>query len=675
MVLADQVKTEIQSLASQLPKGYELRLEVDDTEQLNEELQKIYLRSSLSFSILLVFILLTKRNGRYLIALFMGLIVNLCITAIVIYGLGVELHLYSIAGLTISFGLIVDNAIVMMDHMHKFKNRKVFLALMAASLTTILALLMVMLLPEEDRLTLTDFSIIVAINLGVSLFIALFFTPAIYQVLFGRQIPSSKPANHFKRLRRYVRLTRGYITSIGFIVRYRKAFLVVLILGFGLPVFKMPLTWEGQEWYNKTIGSDTYQDEIRPITDKIFGGALRKFVNEVYEGYAFRSIERTRLMVTARLPFGTTLDDTNYAILTIEGYLSTVEGIDKYVSSVTGRSGRIEITFLPEYNDSALPYQLKGRLQARALDLTGVRWSVTGVGRGFGVGGENTDRPNYRIRMKGYNYDELERQANILAKMLVDKNNRVQEVKTNEQIGYGRERTSEYVLAFDPSLMARSGYSRGEVLQTLNDLAPSNRSGSSANFKGEQLPIVINANTSDQFSKWDLMQEPLAIDSTKRIKIKDYAGLVFEETANELHKEDRQYLRILAFDYLGSGRFGSKYLEASLDTMASILPVGYTAKASSYYFGSMRAQRQYGLLGFLILGVFFICAILFENLRQPFYIIATIPISFIGLFLIFALLDFRFDQGGYAAFVLLGGLVVNAAIFVVNDLNNARCKH
>ena len=238
LVLADQVKTEIQSLASQLPKGYELRLEVDDTEQLNEELQKIYLRSSLSFSILLVFILLTKRNGRYLIALFMGLIVNLCITAIVIYGLGVELHLYSIAGLTISFGLIVDNAIVMMDHMHKFKNRKVFLALMAASLTTILALLMVMLLPEEDRLTLTDFSIIVAINLGVSLFIALFFTPAIYQVLFGRQIPSSKPANHFKRLRRYVRLTRGYITSIGFIVRYRKAFLVVLILGFGLLCLK-----------------------------------------------------------------------------------------------------------------------------------------------------------------------------------------------------------------------------------------------------------------------------------------------------------------------------------------------------------------------------------------------------------------------------------------------------
>ena len=52
------------------------------------------------------------------------------------------------------------------------------------------------------------------------------------------------------------------------------------------------------------------------------------------------------------------------------------------------------------------------------------------------------------------------------------------------------------------------------------------------------------------------------------------------------------------------------------------------------------------------------------------YIIAIIPISFIGLFLIFSLFDFYFDQGGYAAFVMLGGLAVNAGIFIVNDLNN-----
>ena len=72
----------------------------------------------------------------------------------------------------------------------------------------------------------------------------------------------------------------------------------------------------------------------------------------------------------------------------------------------------------------------------------------------------------------------------------------------------------------------------------------------------------------------------------------------------------------------------------------------------------------------LVVGIFFICSVLFENLKQPFFIIIIIPFSVIGLFLIFSLFDFYFDQGGYAAFVMLGGLAVNAAIFIVNDLNN-----
>jgi multidrug efflux pump subunit AcrB len=65
---------------------------------------------------------------------------------------------------------------------------------------------------------------------------------------------------------------------------------------------------------------------------------------------------------------------------------------------------------------------------------------------------------------------------------------------------------------------------------------------------------------------------------------------------------------------------------------------------------------------------------LFENLKEPFFIISMIPLSFIGLFLTFAWGGFYFDQGGYAAFVMLGGLVTNAAIFIVNDFNNLRKK-
>ena len=61
------------------------------------------------------------------------------------------------------------------------------------------------------------------------------------------------------------------------------------------------------------------------------------------------------------------------------------------------------------------------------------------------------------------------------------------------------------------------------------------------------------------------------------------------------------------------------------------------------------------------------CAIIFESLLLPLVIIMMIPVSFIGVFLIFGLTEFRFDQGGFAAFVLLCGIVVNAGIYLITE--------
>lgn len=675
VLLADDVKQSISKLDGSLPEGVEIILENDDTEFLAKEMDKIYMRTGLSVLILVVFIFLINRNPKYLFTLFLGIVVNLCLTVIVVYALKVELHMYSIAGVTISFGLIVDNAIVMLDHMHRKKNAKIFLALLAASMTTIMALLLVLLLPEEERRDLTDFSIVVAINLAVSLLIALFFTPALYTLLFKGEMSKSR-AQGFQKLRRKVRWFKGYAKSIGFVVKYRKAFIVLVILGFGLPVFKLPVQWEGQNWYNKTIGSDKYQDDIRPVTDKVLGGALRKFVNEVYSGFRYGSPQQTRLNVNARLPFGTTLEDANFVISKVEEYLVGIEGIDKYITNVSRGYASTQITFKPEYENSALPYQLKGRLQARSIDLTGVAWAINGVGQGFNAGGERGETPSLGLRMKGYNFDELERQAEILASKL-EEHMRVEKVNTNAQVSWRSQRTSEYVLDFDIDRLATAGINRGDVLSMLADLTepkPGNASAS-ANYKNEILPVYVKASNAEAFSKYDLTEQALPLDTGRFIKLKDYASLTFEQTANEIHKEDRQYIRALSYDYNGSYKFAQRHRDEKVEEMNAQIPVGYLVEVRGRGFSFAKEKRQYGLLLVLIIGIFFICSILFENLKQPFHIIVTIPISFIGLFLIFSLFDFPMDNGGYAAFILLGGLVVNASIFIVNDFNNSPLKN
>ncbi|WP_035455037.1 efflux RND transporter permease subunit [Algoriphagus terrigena] len=671
VLLAKSLKASVESAKIDLPPGFEIRLENDDTEFLEKELSKIYQRSGLSILILIAFIFLINRNWKYLSILFLGILINLSLTAMILYFLKIDIHLYSIAGLTISFGLVVDNAIVMVDHLHKHRNRKVFLALLAASLTTVAALLMVLLLPEEDRKNLTEFSIVVSVMLGVSLLVALFFTPAFYELLFKESARKGRKLT-FSQLRKRASWMNHYETGISLTARYRKSFLFLILLLFGTPIFFLPAKWEGQEWYNKTVGNTFYQEEIRPYVDKALGGTLRMFVRGVYEKSVYREPEKTRLYVSARLPFGNTLQQMDFIMREFEEYLKGVKGIDQFVTYVmSGQQAQITITFDEAHENGALPYQLKGRLSVKSTDWSGAQWNIFGVGQGFYTGGGSDQIPSFRVEMKGYNFDELERQAEVLAEKL-KKHKRVPEVNTNERASYSEQKTQEYVLRLDQNQIALGGTNQFEVLTTLQDLSKPQMNSAYLTLADKNYGLLIREKHAEAFSKFDLEQKGLISGEDRIMKISDFGSLNLETTTNALHKEDRQYIRVVSFEYMGSAKFGNEYLEEVLKEMKAQMPIGYEAKKQEWTWGTEQAKRQYALLGLLIVGIFFICTILFENFRQPFYIIFLIPISFIGLFLTFAVGGFNFDRGGFAAFVMLGGLAVNAGIFILNDLNNLR---
>src|SRR5690606_24270130 len=291
------------------------------------------------------------------------------------------------------------------------------------------------------------------------------------------------------------------------------------------------------------------------------------------------------------------------------------------------------------------------------------------VGQGFYTGGSSDQIPSFRVEMKGYNFDELERQADVLAEKL-KKHKRIPEVNTNERASYSEQKTQEYVLRLDQNQIALGGTNQFEVLNTLQDLSKPQMNSSYLTLADKNYGLLVREKQAEAFSKFDLEQKGLISGEDRIMKISDFGSLNLETTTNALHKEDRQYIRVVSFEYMGSAKFGNEYLEEVLKEMKAQMPIGYEAKKQEWSWGIEQAKRQYGLLALLIVGIFFICTILFENFRQPFYIIFLVPISFIGLFLIFAVGGFNFDRGGFAAFVMLGGLAVNAGIFILNDLNN-----
>ncbi len=230
------------------------------------------------------------------------------------------------------------------------------------------------------------------------------------------------------------------------------------------------------------------------------------------------------------------------------------------------------------------------------------------------------------------------------------------------------------MLRLDQNQIALGETNQFEVLNTLQDLSKPQGPSSYLELADQNYGLILREQQSERFSKFDLEQKGLISGEDRILKISDYGTLNLETTTNALHKEDRQYIRVVSFEYMGSAKFGNEYLDEVLEEMKVIMPIGYEAKKQTWSWNSEKAKREYGLLGLLIVGIFFICTILFENFKQPFYIIFLIPISFIGLFLIFSLFDFYFDQGGYAAFVMLGGLAVNAGIFILNDFNNRNSR-
>ena len=415
--LSGEVKHLMGELQQKMPPGYEVHISYDATEYIQKELDKIYFRTGLTVLILLLFVALITRNLRYLFLIVTSLAVNISVAVILYYAFGLEMQLYSLAGITISLNLVIDNTIVMTDHILHRRNLKAFVSVLAATLTTIGALVIIFFLDEKIRLNLQDFAAVVIINLAVSLFVALFFVPSMIDKI-GLEKKKRRKRRRFllrptfmKRLTVY--FTRFYQGLIYYLCRFRVIACLLLLLGFGLPVFMLPEKMEGEgkwvEYYNKVFDNSTFKDKVKPVINKALGGSLRLFAEKVYEGSYFNRDEgEVVLSVYATLPNGSTLEQMNVLIKRMETYLSDFKEIRQFQTYIyNARQANIQIYFTKENQRSGFPYTLKANIISKALTLGGGSWSVYGLqDQGFS-NDVRESAGSFRVKLYGYNYDEL----------------------------------------------------------------------------------------------------------------------------------------------------------------------------------------------------------------------------------------------------------------------------
>ena len=676
--VAKTVREKMNQLKESFPDNFTVRMTHDASVSLNNEIHKIFLRAIMSLAFLLLFVLLVSRSFRYLTIIGLTITVNLLAAVIFYWLLDIDIELYSLAGITVSLGIIIDTAIVMTDHFTYYHNRKVMGSVTGALLTTIAALLIIFFLPEQARRNLNGFVWVIIINLSISILTAYFFVPALLEKLPLESKGVTKYSTGIKRL--VIRWSGWYERYIIYARGHRKIYIILLIWLLGIPIQFLPSSVHHKDdyydtrggfvgIYNKTIGSKWYQKN-RKFFEYALGGTFNLFTNNMTSYSFYRDPEEElvkTLNVSAEMPDGSTAQQLNEVMTAMENWLSQFDGIEIFRTHVSAGYATLDITFDKDAGKTRFPYELKQKLWAKAMGYGGATWYVSALDRDDQSLSNGVYRSSWdhTLSLYGYNYDILYRYAEDLRdSLLTYKRVTDADIASN----WGEMPDNEFYLDMDKRKIALQGLDVRQYLDYLNNQLFDSNAGSI--FDGEQrVPVRLVSSDKDYYDLWHINNDMIGIDSTL-FRLNDIGSITKRRTGVSITRENQEYVISVGFNFIGSYELSGRMSEQLAKTFNRIMPLGFHAGGEEGIWWAIEEQvKEILFLFIVVIIIYMICATMFESLKKPLSIVIMIPLGMVGLFLTFPVFKVSFDQGGYAALVMLSGIVVNASIYLISEYN------
>lgn len=620
--VSDRVKSVMEASATTLHPS----LSYDRAEEQMKEFRTLVARSSLTLAILLVFVWMCGGfRWRYLAVISISLLANILIAVMFYWLADIRLHPFSMAGITVSLGIIIDSAIVMADHYAYYRDRRAFTGILAAMMTTVGALVIVFWLPDYLRHDLKDFSVVVMINLLVAVAVALFFTPALVA--------------QFGVTRKKTFLKRNLHTR--FVVWFSHLYSCYAGMG-------------QRRWARCAL---------LLVFAGMFAGSLKLFT-ECLDSNTFRQKEKeTKLYVRAQMPLGGSVHELNGKVREVEALLSQYKEIKRFETVVRPNGASIVVEFKDEALASGFPFLLESRVIGKVITIGGADWATSGVSeRGFSNSLNLQYRAN-RIEIAGYDYERLYRFAEEMVEEM-RKNRRVTDLAIVTP-GH-EEQEDEFFMAYDRGMMAADSVSAHDIHSSLQSLL-ADREAEKIDVGGKMMDVTVHPTAVNSFDLWQMENSYVAAGG-RQVRPSGFMDISRRKAKNIIPRDNQEYVLRVAFNVLGSYTYTDRYIKSITEKFNSTFPVGFRClnKTSGAYEDD---GTQYWLIGLVAVIVFFILAILFESLRQSLAVTLLIPVSFIGLFITYHVTGVPFGTGGFAAMVLLTGLTVNAGIYIVCQYN------
>jgi HAE1 family hydrophobic/amphiphilic exporter-1 len=559
------------------------------------------------------------------------------ITFNLIYFFKVSINMLTLGALALGFGLFVDNSIVVFENILRMREqgipaieaavrapREVFIAVLAATATTIAPFFCFPFFQGRLKMYYLPLGIVIASALAISLFVSFSLIPA----LSPRLLRVRKEAG------------RERIRSV-----YEKVLRVIL---------RHPI-------------------EVIVLVVLMLFGSYRWFKKEVTIGDFFRWYSRDRLTIYIGMPPGTDLDRTDEVVRKFEARVMEADYEKEMNSRLTAENAFIEITFPEEIEYSFRPYALKEELIQLATQFAGISVSIQGFDpQGYYSSFATGTMYDSYIKFFGYNLKKLKEITSEL-ELRLKQNPRIKETKVvSSRYGWWRVDSFEHILKIDRGALRRYELDPQYLFYHLQTLLRGEFSYPVKwRTQGKEIAISIKFPESETLDLRALQDTLVRTQRGELLRLGDISTLEERPIAGSIDREDQQFQQTVMWEFRGPSKAAENYKKAVFADLK--LPPGFSASLEETWrmTEEEKAQIKFAII-FSLVVIFMILASLYESFIQAFYIILAVPLALIGVFVAFVIADYSFDSSAYIGLILLGGIVVNNVILLVDHINLKR---
>lgn len=603
-------------------------------------------------AVVVLFVFL-RRFGTTLIVS-MAIPISIVATFNLMFFNGLTLNIMTLGGLALGAGMLVDNAIVVIESIFRNQEKGLSIreaairgtsevagAVIASTLTTIVVFLPIVYLHGASGELFKDQAWTVTFSLVSSLFVAILVIPMLYDRLMntpsapsreGSRIPSDAKKEAGNETGRGIQLL-GYSHLLRSLIGHRWIVISAAVGLMVLTVFLLPF-----------IGT-----EFMP------------------------RMESKAFTVVVKMPEGTKLERTSSAVANLEELLYTITGDSLLtVYSHIGEGSGSENAIFEGENTAMMKVVLSSecRVAPEAVIEQFVHTAENPDGLELTIKQEENSLSSLLgsegapivVEVKGEELDEI-------ADITEEVKSRMQEVPGLYNIVSSIEDGApEITISINRTIAGINNLSVSTVIEQLKQQLSGKEAGK-MEYRGEMRDIVIKVPDIPLRALGDLVIK----NGEQEFRLREIATFGESQAPKEIYRRNQNRIsKVMA--NMDAGKSLDKVAEEIRQAVKGIeLPVNYSVTVTGEE--EKRQESMNSLLFALALSVILVYMVLasqFESLLHPFTILLTIPLAVVGAILLFFLTGTTINMMGVIGIVMLVGIAVNNSIILVDRINQLK---